>query len=184
MNSARNLLVFAVLFFLAGQACAVDWANFKGEDYEEPAGGSFAVLLNPEDDIYGVAFGNGTWLKNTPVFGDFALSLFSNGIEDAFYSSASMTLRLMPHWRFAPFAGGGGSYNYSLSKPSEDDTTLDFEDQGDSCWGYHAEAGLRVRMPDGRMLFELMGRYVWTTLEDDRNYWLAGISIGAGFGLD
>jgi hypothetical protein len=171
--------------FLDSSAMAVDWENFKGEDYEEPAGGSVAVLLNPQDNIYGLAFGDGTWLKNTPVFGDFGLSMFSNGIEDSFYSGVSMTIRLMPHWRFAPFAGGGGSYNYSLSQSSEEDSTSEtkeFKDQGDSYWGYHAEAGLRVRTPQGIMLFELMGRYVWTSLEEDRNYWLAGISVGAGIG--
>ncbi len=179
----KNVILCISCLFLAGQVFAVDWENFKGEDYEEPAGASFQLLANPQDNIYGIALGDGTWLKNTPVFGDFALSLFSNGIEDSFYSGISMTIRLMPHWRLAPFIGGGGSYNYSWSQSSADDTssTLEFEDQGDSYWGYHAEAGLRIRRPDGRMLFELMGRYVFTTLEEDRNYWLAGISVGAGF---
>jgi len=158
--------------FLVSNALAVDWDNFKGEDYEEPAGASFQLLANTQDNIYGAAFGDGTWLKNTPVFGDFALSLFSNGIEDSFYSGISMTIRLMPHWRFAPFAGGGGSYNYSFSQSSEDDGTTsdikEFKDQGESYWGYHAEAGIRVHTPQGRMLFELMARNVWTSLEGDR----------------
>ncbi len=181
MNRCKFLFTIMIIF-LADQVMAVDWENFRGEDYEEPAGASFQLLANPEDDIYGIAFGDGTWLKNTPVFGDFALSLFSNDIEDSFYSAISMTIRLMPHWHLAPFVGGGGSYNYSWSQPSNDDEdTLDekkYEDEGDSYWGYHTEAGLRLRRPGGAILLEIMGRYVWTTLEEDRNYWLAGISIG------
>ena len=167
-------------------AMAVDWDNFNREDYEEPAGGSFAILANPQDSIYGFTFGDGTWLKNTPVFGDYFLGLSSNGKEDAWYSNVGMTIRLMPHWRFAPFAGGGGSYNYSLSQTSRNTSTLPepgkFKDQGDSYWGGHAEAGFRICSPEGRMLFEIMGRYTWTSLEGDRSYWLAGISAGAGFG--
>ena len=95
-----------------------------------------------------------------------------------------MTIRLMPHWRFAPFAGGGGSYNYSLSQASKTTPALqepkEFKDQGESYWGGHTEAGFRILAPGGRMLFELMGRYTWTSLAGDRNYWLAGISVGAG----
>ena len=43
--------------------------GFEPEEYEEDAGASFAFLLNPEDDIYGISVGAGTWLKGTPVFG-------------------------------------------------------------------------------------------------------------------
>ena len=98
----------------------------------------------------------------------------------------------MPHWRFAPFAGGGGSYNYSLSnrnKTTQTPSTLappsdpnEPQDKGESYWGGHAEAGFRLWMANRVQLIELMGRYTWTSLEgDDRSYWTACISTGTGF---
>jgi hypothetical protein len=184
MNIGKCFQV-VVYMLCTSSVLAIDWDNFKGEDYEEAAGASFALLANTQDDIYGFSFGDGTWLKHTPVFGDYFLSLLSNKKEDAWYSAVGMTIRLMPHWRFAPFVGGGGSYNFSLSQVSKDDTsseTKEFEDQGDSYWGGHVEAGFRVWTAERRLLFEVMGRNTWTSLDGDRNYWLAGISIGAGFG--
>ena len=38
-----------------------DFDSFNREEYEEDAGSSFAVLLNPSDEIYGAHFGFGTW---------------------------------------------------------------------------------------------------------------------------
>jgi|GEM_PF-1693333 len=173
----------AVFLMFSSSLHAIDLDEFDRESYEEPAGASFQLLANPQDNIYGAAFGDGTWLKNTPVFGDFSLSMTYNGREEAWYSSIGMTIRLMPHWRVAPFAGAGGSYNYSLS--SQDDSTTrtkEYEDQGESYVGGHAEAGIRFLSGNGVMLFEIMGRYTLTSLKDERNYWLAGISVGAGFG--
>lgn len=181
----KRLLLVIVCMCVVGPVIAVDWDNFKGEDYEEPAGGSFALLANPQDNIYGFSIGDGTWLKNTPVFGDYFLGFFNSKKEDAWYSDIGMTIRIMPHWQVAPFVGAGGSYNFSLSNLSGDKNSAvlqpgEFKDQGDSFWGGHTEAGVRVWTSENRMLFELMGRYTWTSLEGDRNFWLAGLSVGAG----
>jgi len=158
------------------------FSEFNREDYEESAGGSFSFFFNTEDDIYGISVGDGTWLKNTPVFGDYSLSLFSNGAEDSWYSGAGMTIRIMPHWTFAPFVGAGGSYNYSFKRREEnlifyEENTID--DRGDSYWGSHAEAGLRVWTKSKARLLEISTRYTWNSLDGERDYWQIGISTGA-----
>jgi hypothetical protein len=179
--------------FLLGIAAAICFCcvstaqGFEREDYEEDAGSSFAVLLNSEDDIYGISFGSGTWLKGTPIFGDYFIRLFSNEIEDAYYSGLGMTFRLMPHWRIAPFIGAGGSYNHSFSGGStETDMSGSTEaeelpSRGDSYWGGHTEVGLRLWVKNRLELFEIMGRYTWNSLEGDRDYWLVGISTGTSY---
>ena len=161
-----------------------DWDDFKGEDYEEPAGGSFAALVGPSDDVYGIGFGYGMWLVNTPVFGDYGLSFFNNGREDSFYSGFGLTLRLMPHGRVAPFVGVGGSYNVAWSQHDTNATSRADgpADRGDSYWAGYGEAGLRIWLPESRLkLIEVMGRYTWPALEGDRQYWLIGLSTGLGW---
>jgi hypothetical protein len=174
---------------LCGRAMAQSiWDDdFDRESYEEPAGASFAFLLNPSDDIWGIGIGSGTWLVGTPVFGDYFVRLFYNGLEEATYSSLGMTLRLMPHWRVAPFAGFGGSYNYSMSQPEIDDREgavvvqgQDYSGLGESYWGGHVEAGVRFWSSSRRKLFELMGRYTWSSNEGEKDYWLVGIGTGVG----
>jgi len=175
---------------------ATDWAHmdeeeswddrFDREEYEEEAGPSFAVLVGPEQKVYGIHYGFGVWLKNTPVFGDYALSVFHNGVEDSMYSGIGLTLRLMPHSRLAPFAGAGGSYNYSLNhripQPGPELDPEIPEDRGASYWGGHAEAGVRWWQENRIGLLELMGRYAWTSLKGEgRDYWLIGFSTGTGF---
>lgn len=167
----QHIALFAVLLLLACPARA-----FDREDYEEEAGGSFAVLINPEDSIYGIGFGTGTWLKNAPVFGDYFLRLFNNDIQKCLYSAAGMTIRLMPRWKFAPFVGGGGSYNFALSSSSDEDD----RDSDDSYGAGHAEAGFRVWLDNEWRLFEIAVSQNWTTSEGDSDYWLLAISVGTG----
>jgi hypothetical protein len=161
--------------------------DYNREDYEEPAGPSFAFLLNPADDIWGISVGAGTWLTGTPIFGDYFARLFHNGIEEATYSGLGMTLRLMPHSTVAPFVGAGGSYNYSLTtvESHTGDTTLvvhgkNYSAVGKSYWGGHVETGVRVWFSSRLQLLEVMGRYTWSGNEGDRDYWLVGISTGVG----
>lgn len=155
--------------------------EYNREDYEEPAGSAGSIFLNPEDNIYGVSTGEGTWLKGTPIFGNYAISLFSNGAEDAWYASVGMTLRIMPHWAFTPFVGGGGSYNYSFSRREENPILYEENtesDLGDSYWGGQAEAGFRLWTRERRKMYEISAQYIWTSL--NREYWLVGISTGIG----
>ena len=182
------LLLLAISLFSGSMSGASIWDDdYDREDYEEPAGASFAFLLNPSDDVWGIGIGSGTWLVDTPIFGDYFVRLFYNGLEETTYSGIGMTLRIMPHWRVAPFVGAGGSYNYAFSRSeaSSDDATLvvhgdDYSEMGHSYWGGHAEAGLRVWFNSRLQLFELMGRYTWSSNEGDRDYWLIGISTGVG----
>ena len=168
----RTLMSIGLCVLLSGPVLA-----FDREDYEEEACGTFAFLFNTEDEVYGIGFGSGTWIKDSPVFGDYFISLFSNGIEDAFYTGLGMTIRIMPHWSVAPFVGGGGSYNFSWASDTDDDEEL--EDRGASYWAGHAEAGVRV-WTGGRLgLIELLGRYTWSSLEGERDYWLIGLSTRA-----
>lgn len=184
------LMVLLLATPLLGRPAAAQrlWDDdFDREDYEEPAGASFAFLLNPVDDIYGISIGSGTWLAGTPVFGDYFVRLFYNGLEEATYSSLGMTLRIMPHWRTAPFVGAGGSYNYSFTRAEANSRDATFVVQGedaniagDSYWGGHVEAGLRIRFASRLQLLEFMGRYTWSSNSGDRDYWLVGISTGVG----
>ena len=52
---------------------------------------------------------------------------------------------------------------------------------GKSYWGGHAEAGVRFWIPPPVQLLEVYGRYTWTSLQGERDYWLVGISTGVGF---
>ena len=178
----RRQIIYAISAIFI--TCATtSTAEYDREDYEEPAGTSFSLFFNTEDDIYGISVGDGTWLKNTPIFGDYQIALFQNGAEDALYSGMAMTIRIMPHWRFAPFVGGGGSYNYSF-KDREENLFLYEEntetDQGDSYWGSHCEAGFRFWTKNKLKMIELSGRYTWSSLSGERDYWLVGITTGTG----
>jgi hypothetical protein len=170
---------------LAAPACALD---LEPDENEESAGASFHVQANPSDRVYGLGFGGGLWLRGTPVFGDYFLSLISNGIEDAFYSGVGMTIRIMPHWRTAPFVGGGGSYNYafstnhthaaSSSTGSTGSARSRLEGRGESYGAGHVEAGLRFWFEAPLRMVEVLGRYTWSFRPGDRDYWLVGLSIG------
>ncbi|MFC1498149.1 hypothetical protein ACFLS1_06735 [Verrucomicrobiota bacterium] len=179
MKSCKIKLIIMAICCL-GSFLLLPVSGSEPEDREESAGGSFTFLLNPEDDIYGMSWNSGSWLKNTPVFGDYSMRLLSNKIEDSFYSGLGLTIRLMPHQRFAPFIGVGGSYNYSASSESSDDDDDELEDRGASYWGGHVEAGFRVWLRNRMRLFEIMGRYTWSSLGDDHEYWLVGIGTGLG----
>lgn len=159
------------------------YADFNREDYEEPAGSTSCIFLNPADGIYGLSVGDGTWIRNTPVFGDYTVSLFSNDIEDSWYTGAGMTFRIMPHWKAAPFAGIGASYNYSFKRRKENPLFYEenaLNDRGDSYWGSHAEAGIRIWTEKKIRLLEICIRYTWSSLDGERDYWQVGISTGAG----
>lgn len=174
-----KLITAAAFVFML--ATRLSHGDFERENYEEPAGSSFSLFFNSEDDIYGIGMCDGTWLKNTPVFGNYQLSLFSNGIEDSWYSGIEMTFRLMPRWRFAPFAGAGGSYNYSFKRREHnvflyEENTVN--DRGDSYWGGHVEAGFRFWMKNRVQLLEFSGRYTWSSLTGERDYWLVVIGTG------
>lgn len=58
-----GLACLTLIMLPAGDAYA-----FEPEEYEEETGASFAFQLNPEEDIYGLSFGHGTWLRGTPVW--------------------------------------------------------------------------------------------------------------------
>ncbi len=169
------LLFIAVLF---PGAYGYDWSTYNVEDFEEPAGTIGCFEFNPADDIYGVSVGDGTWLTGTPVFGDFFLPVFYNGIEDAVYAGVGMTLRIMPHWKFAPFAGGGASYNLSLS--GAEDSEFSENPRGESYWGGHAEGGVRLQTSAG--FCEILGRHTWSSSEiEDADYWTVRIGWGNNF---
>lgn len=167
--------------------CGAAFDDFDAESREEPAGASFGVALNTQDDVYGIVFGSGLWLRDTPVFGNYELDLFSSRIEDAWYSGFGLTLRLMPHTTVAPFAGGGGSYNLTLTEEQDGDfepppgKDEPLPDRGESYWAYHAEAGIRFWVPSVVQLVELCGRYTWSALDGDRDYWMVIVSTGTGF---
>jgi hypothetical protein len=185
MRTLASLPVIFVctMLMLAGAARAdiFDY-DFRGEDLEEPGGAGYAFIMSPGDGIYGLNTGWGVWIKNTPVFGDYFVSFFENGIEDAFYTGFGLTIRLMPHWRVAPFAGAGGSYNRSWATQTDTvEPPGQPADRGESYAAGHVEAGVRVALPNRARRVEISGRYTWTSLEGNRNYWLVGLGVGAGW---
>ena len=176
-------MVGGALLLAASTAGAYDWENYRVEDFEEPGGAASLFEASPGDGAYGVGIGDGTWLKGTPVFGDYSVSFLWNNIEDGLYGSVGMSLRLMPHWPVAPFVGGGGSYNPLVSSRSNDEArvTADGEPRAASYWGGHAEAGIRFR--HGGRFYEILGRRVWTSSErEDAGYWTIRLAIGISLG--
>jgi len=185
----RAMMVLVLLGLIAQCVYGFDsdW-DFNGTAYEEPAGSSCALLGSPDGDVYGLSFGDGTWIRDTPIFGDFGLSLFENRKEDAVFGGVSMTLRIMPHWKLAPFVGAGGSFNYALTSgnasgssssiPAETIAEKAASGSAESYWGGHVEGGARLWIDSGIRLIEVFGRYTWSSIGQDSNYWLIGISTG------
>lgn len=151
-------------------------SGFDRESYEEPAGSSFSLFASPDDEIYGVGFGSGTWLKNAPVLGDYLLRMYYHGEERAYYSGIGMTLRLMPRWTYAPYVGGGGNYNYAFAHSGRAYEQND--GRGADYWSGHAEAGLRLWRPHRFQFFEVAFRQTWNA--GPRDYPLFFIGFGQG----
>ncbi len=158
-------------------------AGYDPERHEENAGGSFNVLLNTEDGVYGMSFGTCTRIKGMPIHSDIFTTIFQNKIEEMLYSGLGITVRLMPRSRVAPFVGVGGSYNLAWSSLGTGNVFLDSDapEKGQSYMAAHAEAGVRVLLSDKKQFFEVFGRYTWSSSELDADHWLVGIGTGAGW---
>jgi hypothetical protein len=154
---------------------------YNVEDYEEPGGMSFSVQGNSQDSIYGISFEDGTWLANTPLIGQFFLNTIRHDNLDATFGGVGMIFRIMPHWQFAPYAGGGASYNYLFDSNSQEQNNLPEDERLESTWAGHAEVGLRVWMPGKVSFFELYGRQTWSAVEAVGDYWTAGFGYGQNF---
>lgn len=159
----RKLAVCGAAFFLlAGQALAWD-----PEMNEEDAGSSFSLQLNPVEGIYGVAYEQGSWVVNTPIFGQYFITTYYSGLEESLYGGIGMMLRLMPHWALAPFAGVGGSYNYA-------GWTMD----APNFFGGHAEGGLRLWFGGRAHFLEGFVRQTYSSINRNHDFWMAGIGYG------
>ncbi len=166
MPARRMMLTIVVAgLFFAGTSFA-----FDPEQYEEAAGQSVTLQLG--GDVMGLSFDDGTWLRNTPVFGQYSVSFFSSDVEDAYYGGIGMIFRLMPHWDVAPFAGAGLSYNYPFIEHGSSDR------DARSFWGRHVEGGVRVWFRERTSFLELSGRQTWTGLSGDSDFWSVGIAYG------
>ncbi len=177
---ARYILGFVGALLLALWTSPT--AAYDVENYEEAGGGAISFWINPVDTLYGLSLDNSVWLRQTPIMATYFLATFWTGKEEAWYSGIGLTLRIMPHWRFAPYAGGGGSYNLSMMKGDQDDLDPEIDDWGESFWAWHAEGGLRITFPRKRSALELGFRYTWPSLDgDSREYWMGIISLVEGF---
>ncbi len=136
------------------QGSSLDWMDWDGQRYEEPAGAM--MVYEAGDGVGGVGMADGTWLKGSPILGDYFLHLLYNDHEEALYAGVGLTLRLQPRWALAPFIGGGGSYQQVVSRREDRFDELG-ERKGRSYFAGHAEAGLRWRTSRGA--WELLGRY-------------------------
>jgi hypothetical protein len=156
--------------------------DFDGEDYEEPAGALAFFECNPVDSIYGLGYADQTWLKSTPILGDMFFTLFYNDLEEMVYGGLGMSLRLMPHWRVAPFAGVGGSFNLALAGSESDGTTAaeDEPEPGQSYWAGHVEAGIQWEREEG--VIEILARFVTTSSDvPETDYGLIRLGYGLRF---
>jgi hypothetical protein len=182
MKHGKRYLVYVAAWLAAAGLCqATDLWNDEDTEKEEYAGAVLTVIANPVDSIYGVNGGWGMWIKNSPVFGDYFLGVFHNGIEDATYANFGMTVRVLPHWIVAPFVGVGGTFDLSIDSAGGHApiTAALGKDKGDSYWAGHAETGLRVSPRSWHSFFEGFGRYNWTTSDTkDSDYWIVGLTWG------
>jgi hypothetical protein len=156
---------------------------YEREDYEEPAGQSASFQLNPVDQVYALNAEDGTWLANTPVFGQFFISFLWDGLEDNFFTGVGMMFRLMPHWDLAPFVGVGASYNHTLGESSTNSASSASADENsgtktDYFWGLHAEGGLRYWFSSRQHFVELFARQTWNTAQNGQSYITGGIGYG------
>lgn len=151
-------------------------------DYEEDAGISFVGFRSTDGDIYGAGFESGVWLTGTPVFGELFGHWLSNAKQDGNYYSAGMTIRLMPRTSFAPFIGGGGSYNGLTSDRNRGSSVSRLRLPDSSYWQAHAEGGLRIYVGGQRGWFiETTYRAHWTDTGSDFNYEWISLELGQSF---
>jgi len=171
------MLVLAVVGVSSGWG--MDLLDFEGEDYEVPAGALAFAELNPIESVYGLGYGDQTWLKETPVLGEYFLTLFYNDLESMLYLGLGLSLRIQPHWRVAPFIGGGGSFNLALGGSSTEPAT-DEAESGESYGAGHVEAG--VQWEAGGRMYELLARWVTTSSDvPDSDYGLIRLGYGLRF---
>ncbi len=151
-------------------------------DYEEDAGISLVGFRSTDGDVYGAGFESGVWLTGTPVFGELFGYWKSNNKQEGHYYSVGMTLRLMPRTAFAPFIGGGGSYNGLTVDRSRDTAFEPVRRPDNSYWQAHAEAGLRVYYGAFRARFIEAGyRAHWTQTGSDYHYEWVFLELGQAF---
>ena len=164
--------------------------DFSAEALEEPAGVTFTLMAGPDAGVYGIAFGEGVRLKGTPVFGALSISLFRNGSLDSLFSGIDMTIRIQPRGKIEPFIGGGGSFNYAWSSRSGRSALSVIPAEaiaeaashgGESYWGGHVEAGIRLLLDSENRIIEAFGRYTWSSSGRGEDYWLVGVSTGIGW---
>lgn len=167
---------------VTGPARASDLLDFEGEDYETPAGALAFFECNPADSVYGLGFADQTWLKNAPILGDFFFTLFYNDLEEMTYLGFGLSLRLMPHWRVAPFVGGGGSLNLALAdaKSNTEADETEEADPGASYGAGHVEAGVQWAQTEG--VIEILARWVASSSElPESDYGLIRLGYGLRF---
>ena len=169
----RAMLAAAVLAFAVCRAY-----GYEAADHEEPGGQSISLAYGPAEDVRAFGFGAGTWLRNTPVLGDYAATFFTTGWSEGFWGGVGMTLRVMPHSVYAPFLGVGGSYNHAFGE-QQDKESDDGRSVASEFWAGHVEGGIKFRIPHVAGFFELALRETWTSA-DGRDYLLCVLRMGQG----
>lgn len=158
-------------------------SGYDVRDYEEDAGISLSLVRDPDGDVYGGGFESGVWLKGYPVFGELFGHWLVNNLQQGYYYSIGMTLRLMPRFRLAPYIGGGGSYNGLTARRERWDMEEPLPRPADrSYWKSHAEAGIRLWLGAHAATFLEAGyRRHWTETGSDYQYDWISIEYGQRF---
>jgi hypothetical protein len=173
MKTLTALLTVAVIL-AASSALALSWKDDNVDGIEERAGALSALVLNPDDEIYGIEIASGSWFVNTPIYGEVILAALYNGLEDdTAYGGLGISLRAMPHWDKAPFLGAGEAYNYNFN------STASLDGRGESYWVTYMEGGMRFQ--GGTHFYEVLFRYSWPDVERevDDEYWSLRFAVGS-----
>jgi len=155
--------------------------SYDVRHYEESAGLSVAGFYGESGDIYGGGFESGAWLTGTPVFGELFGHWFSHKKEAGNYYAVGMSLRILPRWTVAPFAGGGAAYNRLLSEQAVDQRADPARSPESSYWTAFADAGLRIWINDQRTFLEGTYRYHWSNLDTHKTYGWISLEFGQRF---
>jgi len=164
----------------AATASSLFGSDYDVDKIEESAGMSLAIFRSTDGEIYGGGYETGVRIVNAPILGEIFGHWLSNDLEEGNFYSVGVTLRLMPRWDVAPFAGFGAAYNGLISDRS-DDFASPLPRPAQSYWSGHVEGGLRLWFGVNRHFIEGTYRHHYSDAGRDYAYGWASIEYGRLF---
>ena len=177
---ALGLLAVALILPHDADGESIFGSDYDVNEIEESAGMSLSIFRSTDGDVYGGGYETGVRIVNTPIMGEIFGHWLSNDIEEGNFYSVGVTLRLMPRWDIAPFAGGGAAYNGLLSDRS-DSFASPPPRPAQSYWSFHVEGGLRLWFGTHRHFIEGTYRQHYSDAGSDFAYGWVAIEYGRQF---